>query len=269
MKKYLFIFNAQTAFVIILSLISAYISLHFQFKLYIDFLIMGLIIAFPITFTMREAFKRRERAIQYLSLFKASLSSVFYCIESSKIDREKKLEFKSILTKASNDLLQYLSKRSEDFSSAQKVAGSVFAFIHTNKDDLKSSLSVKILLFLSRANESIEFLIATRRHRTPQAVRLIILFAIYFFVIFYPAALLNRTGFDEPLWYVFAMTVFKALILIFLYNIQSSLEDPFDQNSPDGIKLNDFQFSGLSVESISPGEFETTRFGNEMPEGFD
>ena len=42
------------------------------------------------------------------------------------------------------------------------------------------------------------------------------------------------------------MTVSKALVLIFLYNIQNLLEDPFNQNSPDGIRLDDFKFLGLS-----------------------
>jgi hypothetical protein len=266
MKKYLFIFNVQTAFVIGLSLVSAYISLHFQFKLFIDFLIMGLIIAFPITFTMREAFKRRERALQYLSLFKASLQSVYYSLENSKLEKEKKLEFKYILAKISEDLLQYLSRKSEDHATVQQSTSAVFEFIRGNKDSFKRSYSVKILLFISRVNESIEFLIATRRHQTPQAVRYIILVAIYLFAILYPASLLNRTGFQVDLWYVFAMTVFKVLILIFLYNIQSSLEDPFNQNSPDGIKLMDFQFSGLPATAANSIDLETTGFLKERPD---
>jgi len=38
------------------------------------------------------------------------------------------------------------------------------------------------------------------------------------------------------------MTSLKSLFLISFYNIQKMLEDPFNQNSPDGIRLNDFQF---------------------------
>jgi hypothetical protein len=70
----------------------------------------------------------------------------------------------------------------------------------------------------------------------------IVLVAIYGFVIFYPASLLHKTGFTVPFWYVFATTSLKALFLISFYNIQSMIEDPFNQNSPDGIRLNDFRF---------------------------
>jgi hypothetical protein len=93
-------------------------------------------------------------------------------------------------------------------------------------------------------HEEIEFLIATKNHHSPYGVRAIVYFAIYMFVIFYPASLLNETGFEVALWYVFAMSAFKSLILIAYYNTQAMLENAFSQIGTDGIKVNDFVFQG-------------------------
>ena len=253
MKKFLFIFNKQTLLVVILSYLSSFLSLRFQISMYIDFLFVGVFIAFPLTFTLREAFKRRERALQYLSLFKGSLQSVFYSFEKSKLEADKKLEFENIAVNTSDVLIRYLSSKAGDAAEVQKASRSIAEFIHINRKELKGSFAVKILLFLFRVNTSIEFLLATKRHRTPWGVRAVVLFVVYGFIIFYPASLLNDKGFDVALWYVFVMTVFKGLLLISLCNVQMLLEDPFNPDGFDSIRLNDFQFTG----SI-PGSFEIT-----------
>jgi hypothetical protein len=105
--------------------------------MYIDFLFLGVFIAFPLTFTLREAFRRRERALQYLSLFKASLQSVFYCFENSKLETDKKLVFENIAVNTTDVLIQYLSSKSGDASTVQKASRSVAEFIHINKKRFK------------------------------------------------------------------------------------------------------------------------------------
>ena len=245
MKKYNFIFSVHTPIITVISFLSSYISLHFHLELFIDFLIVGVIIAFPISFTMREAFRRREKALEYLSLFKASLQSVFYCFENSDLDGDRKSEIRSIITNTSAELIRYLSDKGGNISSIQEASARIYSFIRDNGENLKKSFSVKILLFMFRTNESIAFLSATKRHPTPWAIRSIILLAVYSFAIFYPASLLSRTGFQVALWYVFMMTFVKAFIFICIYNVQNFLVDPFNQHGADGVKLDDFQFTGL------------------------
>ena len=53
MKKYLAIFNWQTLVITCLSLVSTFLSVRYNFRIYADFLIFGIIIVFPLTFTMR------------------------------------------------------------------------------------------------------------------------------------------------------------------------------------------------------------------------
>ncbi|HET7002893.1 MAG TPA: hypothetical protein VFI33_16320 [Puia sp.] len=251
MKKYRFLFSIHTLFIAIISLISSFVSLRFEIALFADFFIVGVILAFPISFSMREAFRRRERAIAYLSLFKGSLQSVFYSFENSKLDQEKKIQIKNILSKISPGLMQYLRGKPENKCSVDQQSEQFFTFIRENEENLKSSFSVKITLFFFRVTESIEFLLATKRHQTPLGIRMIVLFSIYLFAILYPASLLHRIGFQVSLWYVFGITFFKAFLFVCLYNIQCSLEDPFKEDGVDNIRLRDFEFP-------IPGEMVTS-----------
>jgi hypothetical protein len=94
-------------------------------------------------------------------------------------------------------------------------------------------------------------LLATKRHKTPLGIRVIVLFSIYLFAILYPASLLHRIGFQVSLWYVFAITFFKAFLFVCLYNIQYSLEDPFKEDGVDNIRLRDFEFPLPGEESTA------------------
>ena len=249
MKKYLVIFNLQTVYVICLSFISAYICARYQLSIYFDFLILNFIIIFPLAFSLSMAFKRRERAIEYLSLFKASLQSVYYGFQKSKLDIQQKQAFRKIGENLSTELIEYLAGRSENATVIREASHSIFTFIQHNNENFKRSFSVKISLFLFRMNESIEFLLATRVHRTPWGPRAIALFGIYFFVIFYPASFIHDIGIDKiNFLYIFLSTASKGLILISFYNVQALLEDPFSQRGTDGIKLDAFNFfAGMSI----------------------
>jgi hypothetical protein len=194
---------------------------------------------------LRMAFRRREKALQYMSLFKSSLQSLAYVFGTSKIDADKKREFKTIATNISDELIDYLASKKQDASAVQNASHTIYMFTQSNRKGLGRRLAARVLLFTFRVNESVEFLLATKRHRIPWGPKAIVLFAIYVFIIFYPAGLLNRTGFDVSFLYVFAMTAIKAFLLISFYNIQDMLEDPFNQNSPDGIRVNDFRFLQL------------------------
>jgi hypothetical protein len=248
MKRFTSIVNWQTLIVICLSFLSCYLTIRYQFTLYADFLIFGLLIAFPITLTTKEAFKRRERAMQYLSLFKASLQSLYYNVLNSKCDYREKDSFKNIVIEVTTTLINYL-KGAEDGnpSLVHAAADKVAVFVMRNKKALKGSLPDKISFFLFRVNNSIEFLMATKRHRTPRGLNLVVKIAIYLFVLLYPASLLHQTGPDETLGYLFVASVVKSVFLISLVNVQEMLEDPF--NHSDDIRMDDFGFTSKLLPS--------------------
>ena len=159
MKKFSFLFNFQTALILLLSFASSWVSLRFQIRTYFDFLILSLVIAFPLTFLLRESFRRRERAIQYLSLFKASMQSTYDGFENSKLDDVKKLEIKSHLSRISDLLMKFLIQKSVDRSEIEREANVVFKFVNVNKDVLPKRLPIRLTFFYTRAYESIQYLI--------------------------------------------------------------------------------------------------------------
>ena len=249
MKKYLAIFNFQTLVITCLSLVSCFLSIRYEFRVYADFLIFGIIIVFPLTFTMREAFRRRERSLQYLSLLKASLQSIIYLFKITKMEEQKKREVLGLAGSVTDTLIEYLSTPTGDATKVQQASSNMGAFIMLHKKETKSN-SFKIFSFVLRANESIEFLLAVKRHHTPWGPRAIVLFTIYVFALFYPPAILTEAGFAIATWNLFLMTAGKVIILISLYNVQRLMEDTFNPNTPDAIRLNDFR---ITPESMSPG----------------
>jgi len=240
MKKFTVIVNWQTLIVICISFVSCFLTIKFQFTMYADFLIFGLLIAFPITLTTKEAFRRRERAIQYLTQFKASLQSVYYTIINSKLEQGEKESFKNLVAGVTDTLIGYLkSENPGDVSPVHLASDRVASFVMRNKKALKGSLGDKILFFLVRVNDSIEFLLATKRHKTPRGLNLVVKIATYLFVTFYPATMLHKTP-DETLLSLFMSSVIKSVFLISLINVQEMLEDPFKQRGTDSIHIGDF-----------------------------
>jgi hypothetical protein len=268
MKKYLAIFNLRTLVITILALLSCIISFYYQLAVYIDFLILGLMIFFPLTLTIKEAFKRREKALQYFSLFKACLQSVFYSIQNSKLDKEDKDAFRAIAINFSNTLRGYLlSEVDEPTGNVHEAAEQVALFVNKHKKQLKASLAQKILLFLFRLNESMEFLLATKRHQTPKTLRLIVLFSIVLFAVFYPPAVLHDAGTTISLWHLFSLTFLKVFMLISLYNVQRLLENPFSNKGTDGIRVDDFAFSATDFpHKIKKEKAEETDDDDDMDE---
>ena len=244
MKKFTAIVNFQTLIVVCLSFISCYFTFTYRFTMYMNFFIFGLLIAFPITLTTKEAFKRRERALQYLSQFKSSLQSIYFAIINSKIEVSEKEFFRNIATSWTTMLIDYLkTEKPGDTSTLHVVADKVASFVFRNRKALGGSRPDKILFFLSRVNDSVEFLLATKRHRTPSGLNIVVKVAIFIFVIFYPATLLHETGASETFTYLFTSSVIKSIFLISLLNVQELLEDPFNQIGADDIRMDDFQFT--------------------------
>ena len=249
-KRFTSIVNWQTLLVVCLSFASCYFTITYHFTMYADFLIFGLLIAFPITLTTKEAFKRRERAMQYLSLFKASLQSLYYGVLNSKCEYREKETFKNIVIDLTGTLINYLkAPEAGDPSPVYAASDKIAVFVMRNKKALKGSLPDKISFFLFRINDSIEFLLATKRHRTPRGLNLVVKIAIYLFVVLYPASLLHETGPDESLGYLFVSSVVKSVFLISLVNVQEMLEDPFNQAGSDDIRMDDFAFTSKLLPS--------------------
>lgn len=92
-----------------------------------------------------------------------------------------------------------------------------------------------------------------KEHRTPTSIRAYCLVFIYLYPVIYTPSLYFRMnvsadGFD--VWVLYFLSMFSAFILISLFNVQEQLENPFDQQGLDDIRLNDFEIAESNLVSL-------------------
>ena len=75
MSRYLVILNFRTLIALTISIIIPYVAYKFNVNYDIDLTLISIAIIFPLVFTIRGAFRRREKALEHLSLFRASLKN--------------------------------------------------------------------------------------------------------------------------------------------------------------------------------------------------
>lgn len=246
MKRYFSIINHRTLITLILSIIIPFLAFEFEVFYHIDLTLISLAIIFPLVFAIRGAFKRREKSLQFLSLFRSSLKTLFYFFNSnSKLTDSKKEEINSILHEISESFVDHLSQSSHKTSFIDKKTENVFKFIIENEENIPNSSKQKILRFLRDLHNSIENLIAIHTHRTPISLKAYCLIFIYIFPTVYTPTIINKIGFDNPHTITYFIIILSEFILISLYNIQDQMEHPFDRDGLDDIKLDNFKIDRI------------------------
>jgi ABC-type multidrug transport system fused ATPase/permease subunit len=244
MNKYLSILNERTASAIVISLLVSYATLAFDFQYNYDLALISIAIIFPLVFTIRSAFRRREKALEYLSRFKAGLITVRDSfLENRKLADSSKEEAQRIVKEISAALNNYLGSRSTTKEQVHEKIEKVADFIQTNKEFIGSGTALKIFRFMKDVHYSSENIIAVNQHRTPIAMRAYCLIFIYIYPFIYTPALYHKLHDGISLnesWIVYFLSAISTFILISLYNVQDQMENPFDQKGLDDIRLNDF-----------------------------
>lgn len=242
MNKYLTIVNTRTFLAVGLAGLVTYVTLAKNFHYNFDLTMISLAIIFPLVFTIRSAFRRREKALEYLSRVKAGLITVNSCFqENRKITPEKKEEVATIVRNISMYLTDYLGSETSSLEKVNEEAGKVALFIRANADNIGNATALKIYRFMKDVYQGIENVVAVKRHRTPISIRAYCLIFIYIYPIIYTPSLYNRLHGGTDSWVLYMLSMFSTFILISLYNVQEQLENPFDQHGVDDIRLNDFK----------------------------
>ena len=244
MKKYLQIINIRTFQVLLICLTISFFVLQYKIKYNYDLTVISIAIIFPLVFTIRAAFRRREKALEHLSRFKASLLIVNYCFQRiKKLDDQKKEIIKNTLSQISDSLLVKLTKHSSDQTELRIHLQTAFQFIQDHKEEISTSEAMKIFRFMKDVHTTVENLIAIDTHRTPISLRAYCQIFIYIFPVIYTPALLHRLEHNSPDWVVYTLSMITGFILISLFNVQDEMEHPFDQKGLDDIKLSEFKFT--------------------------
>jgi len=244
MRKYLEIVNHRTFILLALCVLSVYACLRLDYAYDVDWIFLSIAVLFPLVFSIREAFRRRQLAIRYLSTLKASISAFYFGLENNiKIPIEEKKQL--------HDRMRHLSSRfteslkapdDEGIEDVRQAIRDVYAVSAPREGAVSSSASLKLGRFIQDIQESIECLNGIKIHGTPISLRAYLLLSLYILpFIFTPNLVYNLH--DDPRWLIYLLSAINGFVLMSLYNLQELLENPFDQMGLDDIKLNEFEFA--------------------------
>lgn len=241
MSRYLIIINFRTLLTLFLSFLVPFIAYEFQVVYNIDLTLMSIAIIFPLVFTIRGAFRRREKALEHLSRFKASLKTVENLFLNSKMTDELKKESSNLLLEINKGLFKHLNTKEGNIGIYDNKLKNTFNFIDKNREFISGGTREKIYRFFRDVMDSADNLIAIHSHRTPVSLKAYCLIFIYIFPVVYTPTIINKIGLENPSWLTFFIVILSEFILISLYNIQDQMEYPFDNEGLDDIKFNIFK----------------------------
>jgi len=243
-KPYLIIINHRTWIALLISITTPYLCFTYNVNFDIDLTLISIAIIFPLVFTIRGSFRRREKALEHLSEFRATIMTIDYFFSSNEtLTEEEKNEAYGLLLKISDSLMKQLSANSTETADLDGNIRDVYDFLQNHIEAISGKRKEKIFRLMKDLHETIENVHAINIHRTPISLKAYCLIFIYIFPLIYAPAIINRVGPEQNVWITYFIVFFSEFILISLYNIQNQLEYPFDDKGLDDIKLDNFKIN--------------------------
>ena len=205
---------------------------------------LSIAIIFPLVFTIRGSFRRREKALQHLSKFRSALKTVHYFVMSNKeLSPESKKEMTDILLNISEQTMDQLKNNGDNTKELDDIIDKVLTFIVANDQTVSKNLKDRTFRFMKDLHESIENLHAINTHRTPISLKAYCLVFIYIFPLIYAPTIIYDVGLENNQAITYFIVILTEFILVSLYNIQDHLEYPFDDVGLDDINLDTFKLN--------------------------
>lgn len=205
---------------------------------------MSIAIIFPLVFTIRGSFRRRENALEHLSEFRSALKVLHYFFTSNdKLTVEQKNEIEGILFEINTKTINHLRHRNGNMKDLDDVLDKVYRFTLDESKVLPRTLRDKVFRFMKDLHESVENVHAIHIHRTPISLKAYCEVFIYIFPCIYAPTIIYSIGASNPHWVTYLVVMLTEFILISLYNIQNQLEYPFDNIGLDDIQLENFKIN--------------------------
>ena len=242
MIRYLSIINHRTLITLFLSLLVPFCAYNFEITYNIDLTLVSIAIIFPLVFAIRGAFKRREKALEFLSLHRGAIKTIsYFFMNSAKLTEDAKKEITKILEDLSNSFLDHLAQSNHNTDKIDAKTALIYQFIEKHNEELSGGVKQKVFRFIRDVHVSQENLIAIHTHRTPISLKAYCLIFIYMFPVIYTPTIINKIGLENPVGLTYFVIILSEFILISLYNIQDQMEYPFDKDGLDDIKLDYFR----------------------------
>jgi len=258
-KSFFLILNWQTFVVTVLAVASTYFSGLYGFTAEFPLTLIGIAIVFPIVFSINGAYKRREVALDQYGIMKAHGRALYFATRDW-MDQTANPQMEEI----KGHLKNLMVACRELFHSKETEEKKELVIYHRF-----SQLSIFINRFgewglssgeVSRANQylskmmiAFETIKHIHQYRTPLTLRSYSKVFIYLLPILY-GPYFAETGKDYALGLTFLMPILFSVILVSLNNIQTHLENPFDQVGEDDVFINaEKLIDGLEAKTAMNG----------------
>ena len=256
------IINYKTFIVTVLSVVSTWACFYYDFKADLPMTIVGIAIVFPVVFSIDSAYKRRERALNYLADLKAHSVSLVLAFRDwmPAVDKKYSKPVRKALVRLYVAMQDTFVEHRNEESHFEKMVYPIITDLSKylqgyREEGLQAGEMSRVNQYLSKILVDIENLRTILEYRTPVSLRAYSKVFIFSFPILYaPYFVYHAQEFSEGLQY-FTPIIF-SFILVSLNNIQDHLENPFDQVGEDDIHFRVEEFKKMLKWTSGSKEFE-------------
>ncbi len=243
-KRTTLIINWKTVVITALSIGSTAFCIHFKIKADFPLALISTAIVFPIVFSIGGAYKRREVALDEYGSIKAHGRALYFAVshwlenppENLKV--EIKIHLEKLLTSCKHVFTNPIDKLEMTEKDVYHNFNEISEFIKKMRIyGLPSGEASRSNQYLSKMMISFERIKHIYQYRTPRTLRTYSdVFIVILPIIYGPHFAQIVTSYNYGLQ--FATPILFSVILVALDNIQSHLENPFDQRGEDDVLIN-------------------------------
>ncbi len=224
-----------------ISVAAVFLCYHFEIYFNVDLTLLSIAIIFPLVFTIRGSFRRREKALEHLSQYRSAMKTLSYFITTSNLKTEEEITLKLLIQNIEDKTLKHLKSDEGNITDLDAEIDKVYGFILEKRETIPKSLKDKLFKYLCDLHEAVDNLNGIHVHRTPVSLKAYCKVFIYVFPLIYAPTIIFNIGQNDNHFAVYFVVILTEFILISLYNIQDDLEYPFDDKGLDDIKLDHFK----------------------------
>lgn len=243
-KRAFLIINYKTLVITSLAIASTAFCIHFEIKADFPLTLIGTAIVFPIVFSIGGAYKRREVALDEYGSIKAHGRALYFAVSHwlenppEELKTEVKLHLKNLLSSCTEVFTNPVNNLEETEKGVYQNFNNLSVFIKSLRaHGLPSGEASRSNQFLSKMMISFERIKHIYQYRTPRTLRTYSdIFIVLLPIVYGPHFAHSVTSYNYGLHY--AVPIMFSVILVALDNIQSHLENPFDQQGEDDVNIN-------------------------------
>ena len=139
MKQYLVIINHRTWIAMIIALIVPFLAFRYNIEFDMDLTLISIAIIFPLVFTIRGSFRRREKALEHLSEFRSTLKTFsYFLMANQKLTEEDQEEAEKLMIKLSNTLMIHLKSNENDAQGIDACMHELYEYVNSKEEKISS-----------------------------------------------------------------------------------------------------------------------------------